>query len=267
MGRKKPKRIPGIYNLCDRWCERCHLTAHCRLFSDQQQFERELEEQEAQQKADPEEFRDSANARFWDGMNFNFHKQLGELLSEARRNEIETPDVSAEDEAWKPRRPQKLTPLNVDAEAYSEAINEFLEHNHPDAPAQKNAPKPELSAEAARDLNDAFDVACWYNYFITVKLARACKVDSHEDEGEVAEAFDDDAKAFEIEDANRSARLALLGITRSMQAWTRLHPHFPEHSREILSFLLRLDLLRREVESKFPDCGSARLWIDIKAPE
>ena len=25
--------IPGVYNFCDRWCERCPLTARCRVFA------------------------------------------------------------------------------------------------------------------------------------------------------------------------------------------------------------------------------------------
>jgi len=26
---KDPKYIPGIYNYCDRWCERCRFTSRC----------------------------------------------------------------------------------------------------------------------------------------------------------------------------------------------------------------------------------------------
>ena len=26
--------IVGIFNHCDRWCERCALTSHCGLFAD-----------------------------------------------------------------------------------------------------------------------------------------------------------------------------------------------------------------------------------------
>jgi len=26
---KDPKYIPGIYNYCDRWCERCQFTSRC----------------------------------------------------------------------------------------------------------------------------------------------------------------------------------------------------------------------------------------------
>ena len=27
-----PELIEGIYNYCDRWCERCPMTAHCAVF-------------------------------------------------------------------------------------------------------------------------------------------------------------------------------------------------------------------------------------------
>ena len=29
---KNPDLIPGIYNYCDRWCERCAFTSHCLTF-------------------------------------------------------------------------------------------------------------------------------------------------------------------------------------------------------------------------------------------
>lgn len=28
--------IPGIYNYCDRWCERCALSARCRVYAMEQ---------------------------------------------------------------------------------------------------------------------------------------------------------------------------------------------------------------------------------------
>ena len=30
---KNPDFIPGIYNYCDRWCERCAFTARCMNFA------------------------------------------------------------------------------------------------------------------------------------------------------------------------------------------------------------------------------------------
>jgi hypothetical protein len=35
--------IVGIYNYCDRWCEACAFTSHCRVFADRLAFEAELD--------------------------------------------------------------------------------------------------------------------------------------------------------------------------------------------------------------------------------
>jgi hypothetical protein len=35
--------IVGVYNYCDRWCERCALTSHCRLFADGAEAEASLD--------------------------------------------------------------------------------------------------------------------------------------------------------------------------------------------------------------------------------
>lgn len=35
--------IIGVYNYCDRWCERCALTNRCRLFADQTEMEFEAD--------------------------------------------------------------------------------------------------------------------------------------------------------------------------------------------------------------------------------
>lgn len=33
---KNPNNIEGIYNFCDRWCERCALTSRCLLYQMEQ---------------------------------------------------------------------------------------------------------------------------------------------------------------------------------------------------------------------------------------
>ena len=30
---RDPKLIPGIYNYCDRWCERCPFTSRCMVYA------------------------------------------------------------------------------------------------------------------------------------------------------------------------------------------------------------------------------------------
>ena len=35
--------IVGIFNYCDRWCERCALTSYCGLFADHAEMEASLD--------------------------------------------------------------------------------------------------------------------------------------------------------------------------------------------------------------------------------
>ncbi len=39
-----PKYIPGIYNYCDRWCERCQFTSRCLNHSIEEKQNCKLEE-------------------------------------------------------------------------------------------------------------------------------------------------------------------------------------------------------------------------------
>lgn len=61
-----------------------------------------------------------------------------------------------------------------------------------------------------------------------------------------------------LEDANGSAKVALIGIERSMAAWAGLLPHFPDQEHTILNLLATLQRLRRQVETAFPN---ARVFL------
>ena len=41
--------IPGIFNYCDRWCERCPLTARCRVYAMEQEEHADDERDQAQE--------------------------------------------------------------------------------------------------------------------------------------------------------------------------------------------------------------------------
>src|SRR6185436_15137763 len=60
--------IDGIYNYCDRWCERCTFTSRCRNF-------------EGIRKLSPEE-QDIENKAFWDRIGKNF-ETAAKLLHKA----------------------------------------------------------------------------------------------------------------------------------------------------------------------------------------
>src|SRR5262245_16756365 len=82
----KPGYIDGIYNYCDRWCERCIFTSRCRNF-------------EGVRNLKPEE-QDISNKAFWnrDGKNYEtaiklLHKAAAkygidlDAITEAEKND------------------------------------------------------------------------------------------------------------------------------------------------------------------------------------
>jgi len=53
-----------------------------------------------------------------------------------------------------------------------------------------------------------------------------------------------------------SAKVALIGIDRSIGAWEKLQGHFKEKKDNILHILLHLDRLRCKTEQEFPNARS-----------
>ena len=56
---------------------------------------------------------------------------------------------------------------------------------------------------------------------------------------------------FSLDDANGSAKVAIIGIERSIAAWAGLLPHFPEQENGILDLLVILKRLLPQVEAAF----------------
>src|SRR5678815_1326912 len=63
-----PDLISGIYNYCDRWCERCPLTSRCLVYATEQEDN------------DSPEPHDSRNEAFWRKLNTIFQESR-EMLS------------------------------------------------------------------------------------------------------------------------------------------------------------------------------------------
>ena len=76
-----PRFIPGIYNYCDRWCERCALTSRCRNYA----MEEEV--------FDSPPSRDLDNQAFWDKLHETFETTI-EMVEE----EIEEMDFDLDEE-------------------------------------------------------------------------------------------------------------------------------------------------------------------------
>ena len=89
---------------------------------------------------------------------------------------------------------------------------------------------------------DAIDVIHWYSLFIAVKIHRAT-LKPHDFDDEETDRYD----------KNGSAKIAMIAISRSLEAFAFLYNHLPELEDEVLEFLADLSKIQRLMNHKFPD--------------
>jgi hypothetical protein len=256
---RDPRFIPGVYNYCDRWCERCSLSNRCLNY--------------AMEKADDGDpaSRDLSNQKFWERLHRKFRSTL-EMVREdakARGIDLDDPKLDADVKAQE-RAERKLAaknrPLARAAMAYVKATDKWFEASRPafrakglelDTLARLETGNPHAEAT---DLIELIDVIRWYQHFIYVKLCRA--IDSRASEQlETAEELNAYPK-----DSDGSAKIALIGMDRSISAWAALRTTLGADDADgILDLLAQLTVIRRETEKIFPQARAfVRPGFDLR---
>jgi hypothetical protein len=240
---ENPKFISGIYNYCDRWCERCAFTARCMVFAMEQA------DRQAPGKAD------SKNDAFWKQLEGSL-KATTELLKEMFEERGIQPDPRELEaigrERQRKRREVEKHPLAKSAFEYSRMLDRWFKEEKALLLEKEEEVKTKVRLgvagvrEEVAGLTDVVQVLRWYQHQICVKLVRALNA-NEEREAELAEF---------PKDSDGSAKVALIGIDRSLAAWTRMKEHFPEHTDDILNFLLHLARLRNAAQAEFPNARS-----------
>jgi hypothetical protein len=236
-----PKYIPGIYNYCDRWCERCPFTSRCLNCEMVERQFGDLKEN------------DQLNAAFWQRFSEVLHDTL-ELVREAARERgidldaIES-DGNGRSEDDAARNPAVHLIVHA-SQRYADLVDDWFDSNA-SLFAEKEwelnririaTPGSNPSAEAVR-ISDAAEVIGWYQHQIGVKLRRA--IESARDE-------EDDADDGFPKDSDGSAKVALIGIDRSIAAWERMLAAFAGQQKHILPLIASLESVRKRVEAQFP---------------
>jgi hypothetical protein len=236
--------IPGIYNYCDRWCERCSFTSRCLNFASSEE-----------DSADPAT-QDMRNKKFWEKMGESFQVAL-ELLKEAaeeRGIDLDAIDVEEEEEKRRLNRESaKEHEVCRMAMAYIDMVREWFAGVKDYFPSgdEEGDSNPEEKIYAGDDTREqtsaeeAVEVLRWYQHQIYVKLMRAVQGQL----GERGQPFDDDF----AKDSDGSAKVALIGMDRSIAAWGEVRGLFPLQGDLALRAMIHLETLRRKVEKAFPD--------------
>jgi hypothetical protein len=251
--------IPGIYNYCDRWCERCLYIDRCRTFAMEKVFVKEVEEEEQRKKSMEE------NKKFW--------YQIDKAVSEAAETYDELIPTEKKDSL------SELKFLFDDEEDAAEAMKDFKENvkkaeNHPLSKAAfqyENAVRKWFGEREKilqiiyendsgktivkytgiddklilKQLSDTVDVIHWYQIQMGIKIQRALtSIYEEETDGDYLEDFPKDSEG--------SAMVALKGTERSLGAWNMLYKTLDAEKESIAPFITLLFLLRAELIKLFP---------------
>jgi hypothetical protein len=225
--------ISGIYNYCDRWCERCPLTSRCLNFAISQE-----------DPSDPEA-QDIRNEAFWNKLSETFAETL-EMLKEGAKErgiDLENLELTEEDtERLKAKdKAAESHLLSRAARRYVGIVEDWFK--------EKETLFFETAAAAREGVNleEALEVIRWYQFFIAAKVIRAVhgKVEDNEEE------HDEFPK-----DSDGSAKIALIAIDRSIAAWAVIRHYVPDGAKAVVDAIAYLDSLRQAVEKTFPNARS-----------
>ena len=237
---KDPKYISGIYNYCDRWCERCPFTSRCLNCT-------LVEEQFGDLKEN-----DELNEAFWQRFSDMLQSTLAMVKEMAKERGIDLDSIENDNDYndGDTIKENSLADLiSHTSKNYAKAVDDwFSSHDslfyEKEVELNRIRPAPPNNpAKEAADIKDAIEVIRWYQYQLYVKLHRAGK--------SAAEEESTDDSDFP-KDSDGSAKVALIGIDRSLSAWDVLGRYFPEQKVHILDFTVLLDNIKRRAESRYP---------------
>ena len=167
-----PDNIPGIYNYCDRWCERCPFTSRCLNFK------------MSEEKFGDQESLDVNNTAFWEKLAETFHETLELLKEMAEEQGIDLDAIDTKNTEVNYREFENDTVVHVIlhmSKSYITMVNRWFDDDIyavDDGVDESDmdhftASIDSLSEQDTVTMNDSVEVIRWYQHQIYVKLQRA----------------------------------------------------------------------------------------------
>jgi len=252
---KDSRFINGIYNYCDRWCERCPQTYRCLNYTIVKKEFTELETQ------------DIHNAAFWKNISGILEEAL-DLIKEnaaAEGIDLDAIGIVPEEADCSILEATENHEISRTAREYSRMVEDWFNEEEGFFVKTEEEDTDSLPLEDFKrafeddDMQEALEVVRWYQHQIYVKLIRALS-GRMEEASAATQGPDEYAK-----DSDGSIKVALIGIDRSIAAWGIISNSFPSFKRQsIRSIIMHLDKLRRRIEKDFPDArGFIRPGFDV----
>lgn len=239
------KFIDGIYNYCDRWCERCTFTSRCRNY-------------ESTSKLTPEQL-DINNNAFWQNISSNFQNAIELLHKIAKDKGIDLNNIPEEETKEyedrlsiikKATKGHILTKL---CKQYQKLVMPFFKKELDAELVDKTKELVshfEMGMKTEEDvvytitgLRDCEEVIQWYLFFIDAKLQRALHGKLEGEDWEEDNGYQ--------KDSDGSAKIAIIAIERSIGAWKRMYELMPACEDIALSALSLLSQMKQKAIEEF----------------
>lgn len=241
----KEKFISGIYNYCDRWCERCSFTTRCRNF-------------ESTGKLSSDQL-DINNKAFWESIAGNFQQAIALLHKAAEEQgfDLSKPMTKEEETVYKEQQAflkttvkdheisklskqyQKLgMPFVEKSEGMVDKTRELVSHLHLGITTEEEV------VYTVAGIGDCFEIIQWYLFFIDAKLHRALRGKLEGEDWQEENGFP--------KDSDGSAKIAIIAIDRSMGAWKGLYNAMLSSEDIALEALSLLSQLKQKALEEFP---------------
>lgn len=241
--------IPGIYNFCDHWCEKCPRKSGCLSYV----MGKKLGEKENYNLKDAlvphrenvwellRNIFDSTYEVLHDlaveqGVDVEEIYTLENMDEELLKEEEYMPDEEDEEEMAFFMESSDIIKLCL---IYEELSGDTLDEifgilDEKVWPARSRGEKI---------TSNALDVINWHLDIIQIKMRRALQCQYQAGEQEMTGENE--------KDSDGSAKVALLCIEQSVKAWKTLKRHCPTQDKEISHILVILDLLVQDIEKQF----------------
>lgn len=240
-----PNFISGIYNYCDRWCERCSFSSRCFLYATET----------ADADLETPDVRDLNNVKFWRKLESIF-KDANDLIKQcAAEAGIDLDAIDQGEAAAAADRETEDAARNefsVLARNYAGMVDAWFENEL--VAAEQLDDDSQFQAKTAGteiDAQDAFEIIRWYQFFIAAKVFRALLGSDEELHGVYPDDIGDEINPAQT-DANGSAKVALIAIERSLGAWRVIQSCVPAKEKSIAPLMALLENLRSGIEETLP---------------
>jgi hypothetical protein len=231
--------IPGIYNYCDSWCERCPLTARCRSYQMQNPGG-------ALRAADPtaslvHQLTEALNLtkRYVEKLHREQGGSLPTGLAEVDKQCLEEQIISAKEHPASRLALTYLTQTGTWLDDEKGLLEQAGQRQLYDVQLGIRTEDEAMSLLDA--LKDAYEQIRWYRTLIPVKTTAALR--------SIDEPTDD---TYLLDYYNGKAKLVLVSIDQSLAAWRTMIAFYPEKVDDLLDLLSTLSQLGDHIDTTFP---------------